>query len=407
MASAVGDLGASRLALAQVDPSAAASRPHAAFLRVERVANQLASGEFEDARTALRAASVEVGTLGCAVQPLLTALGCLLRVGVGELPEAQARARLALGQSAGRHLPDEVRLELLAVEVEALFRQGRTDQARELLAREDPPAGWPDAMQWICLGAASALDPDPNQHAELTAATLRHLGRSLRPLMLLAHRGPGLVRAAVRRDDLEQARTLAGYALTIAEQADSPLWWGVAQHASGLIARDPAQLRAAIARLRATSARLALADALLDLARLPGLPTVQARAAATESAVLFGRLGATGDQERAQRRDRVLGAVKRQQPAARPRHGRDALTSSEMRVAELLVAGATKQQTADQLFVSFHTVDTHVRAIYGKLGIRSRVQLARIWDADAPRPRPADTGEEAHRLTNNAILAIR
>ncbi|WP_244295549.1 response regulator transcription factor [Micromonospora orduensis] len=46
-----------------------------------------------------------------------------------------------------------------------------------------------------------------------------------------------------------------------------------------------------------------------------------------------------------------------------------------------MARGATKQQAASELFLSFHTVDTHLRAIYGKLGVRSRVALARAWDA--------------------------
>jgi DNA-binding CsgD family transcriptional regulator len=67
-----------------------------------------------------------------------------------------------------------------------------------------------------------------------------------------------------------------------------------------------------------------------------------------------------------------------------PRDGDGALTPAEARVADLLAGGATKQQAAARLFVSFHTVDTHLRSIYAKLGIRSRIELARIWDA---RPR--------------------
>jgi DNA-binding NarL/FixJ family response regulator len=118
------------------------------------------------------------------------------------------------------------------------------------------------------------------------------------------------------------------------------------------------------------------------------VPAGEARDAAAHSAALSGRIGATGDQERALRCARDLNARHRR-PGPRPAHGLDALTSREVRVAELLAAGATKQQVAFRLFLSFHTVDSHLRAIYAKLGVHSRLQLGRLWDA---RQRSAPPG---------------
>jgi ABC-type hemin transport system ATPase subunit len=39
---------------------------------------------------------------------------------------------------------------------------------------------------------------------------------------------------------------------------------------------------------------------------------------------------------------------------------------------------STNQRIADQLFISTHTVAFHLRQLFCKLGIRSRVDLARI-----------------------------
>ncbi|MCU1504431.1 MAG: hypothetical protein JWM12_3785 [Ilumatobacteraceae bacterium] len=56
--------------------------------------------------------------------------------------------------------------------------------------------------------------------------------------------------------------------------------------------------------------------------------------------------------------------------------GWDSLTLVELRVTRLVASGSTNRQVAQQLHVSRHTVDFHLRQIYRKLGIGSRVQLA-------------------------------
>ena len=60
----------------------------------------------------------------------------------------------------------------------------------------------------------------------------------------------------------------------------------------------------------------------------------------------------------------------------------DALTSHERTVAAQLVGGATYREIAAQLFVSPRTVETHASAIYRKLGVRSRGQLAALARPD-------------------------
>jgi transcriptional regulator of acetoin/glycerol metabolism/DNA-binding CsgD family transcriptional regulator len=54
------------------------------------------------------------------------------------------------------------------------------------------------------------------------------------------------------------------------------------------------------------------------------------------------------------------------------------LTPAERKVAEHVAAGLTNRETAAELFISPHTVDYHLRQIYRKLDIQSRVDLARI-----------------------------
>ena len=54
------------------------------------------------------------------------------------------------------------------------------------------------------------------------------------------------------------------------------------------------------------------------------------------------------------------------------------LTDAERSVAELVTAGYTNREVAGKLFLSPHTVDYHLRHIFRKLDIDSRIQLARI-----------------------------
>jgi pimeloyl-ACP methyl ester carboxylesterase/DNA-binding CsgD family transcriptional regulator len=55
--------------------------------------------------------------------------------------------------------------------------------------------------------------------------------------------------------------------------------------------------------------------------------------------------------------------------------GVESLTPAESEVVELTVAGLSNKQIAQRLFVSRHTVDTHLKHVFRKLGISSRSQL--------------------------------
>jgi DNA-binding CsgD family transcriptional regulator len=54
------------------------------------------------------------------------------------------------------------------------------------------------------------------------------------------------------------------------------------------------------------------------------------------------------------------------------------LTDSERTVAELVGRGLSNRESGRRLFISRHTVDYHLRRVYRKLGITSRVELARL-----------------------------
>ena len=103
----------------------------------------------------------------------------------------------------------------------------------------------------------------------------------------------------------------------------------------------------------------------------------------------YARLDAPRDAARVRRRLRRLGV--RRRPARgerRPATGWAALTDTERAVAAAVAQGLTNRQVAVQMFLSPHTVGFHLRQIFRKLGIRSRVELARLH----ARPEGARTG---------------
>src|SRR5438067_1739506 len=55
----------------------------------------------------------------------------------------------------------------------------------------------------------------------------------------------------------------------------------------------------------------------------------------------------------------------------------DGLTAREVEVLRLVAQGLTDAQVAEQLVISPRTVNTHLTAIYGKIGVSSRSTATR------------------------------
>ena len=60
------------------------------------------------------------------------------------------------------------------------------------------------------------------------------------------------------------------------------------------------------------------------------------------------------------------------------------LTVAQQRVASLVVSGATLPEVSDMMERSAETVRSHLKAIYERLGVTSRAELARALESDEP-----------------------
>jgi DNA-binding CsgD family transcriptional regulator len=94
----------------------------------------------------------------------------------------------------------------------------------------------------------------------------------------------------------------------------------------------------------------------------------------------YAELGATASAVRVQRLLQAAGARRRRWAPIpqRPEQGWDALTQMERRVALLIADGHTNRSAAEELVLSPSTINTHLRAVFRKLDVHSRVQLANL-----------------------------
>jgi ATP/maltotriose-dependent transcriptional regulator MalT len=84
------------------------------------------------------------------------------------------------------------------------------------------------------------------------------------------------------------------------------------------------------------------------------------------------------------RAEKLLGKLgKRAHRRSRPGTGDGigSLTGRELEVARLVADRRTNPEIAAELFLSVKTVETHMRNIFGKLGVGSRVEVARVVEA--------------------------
>jgi DNA-binding CsgD family transcriptional regulator len=151
----------------------------------------------------------------------------------------------------------------------------------------------------------------------------------------------------------------------------------VAEHARGVLDQDAGTLiRAARQHSRPWAQASAAEDAGVVLAEAGDRHGALAQF--DQAMAAYEQAGAVIDAGRVRSRLRTLGVRRRHwRQAVRPVGGWESLTDTERSVADLVAQSLTNRQVAGRMFLSPHTIDFHLRQIFRKLDIGSRVELTR------------------------------
>ncbi|WP_328345869.1 helix-turn-helix transcriptional regulator [Micromonospora sp. NBC_00421] len=190
-----------------------------------------------------------------------------------------------------------------------------------------------------------------------------------------------LVRASrtLGADDLAEAAAAAASAAAAAHPGFSVIR-AAALHAAGLLEEDSGKLLEAANlypdRWCGASAREDLAG-LLAKRRSERNNTIRIFESAL---VAYTAVGAARDASRVANKLREYGVrrgvIRTVECEGQLPHG---LTNTEFAVAELVSQGHTNNEVGRQLFISRHTVAFHLKKVYQKMSLSSRVELAASW----------------------------
>ena len=351
-----------------------------------------AIGEFGEADAMIAKGRKELGsaeTTAWVSAPTALRARRLLVEGKLDAAVAEAETALAIAQRAGTQV--FVPLAVSTIAGAALLRGDLDEATRRVDQCHDAAAermgfGWGNCF-WI---RARIVEARHGALAAVDAASPIYDDMAVHTCILVEEPGAAawLVRLALAAGDVPKARKVIACSEQIAADNEEVASVEMAAiHARGLFEREPAGLaRAATGHRHPWARALAAEDLSVVLSddSGPGAGTQLERALAS-----YELAGADVDARRIREQARLVGARRRN---GRPVEGWGSLTPTERRVACNVADGMTNRKVGESMHLSPHTVDVHLRHMYRKLNIRSRVELTRIVLRRA-KPRRA-----AHRI---------
>jgi DNA-binding CsgD family transcriptional regulator len=265
------------------------------------------------------------------------------------------------------------------------LRQGDLTAAAQHLASRPGPVPYQAAS--YARSAASLAPAEVAGASAGPAAAISHIrgicaDLAHHPGILLGQPGipAWLVRTALAAGQPGLAADVARAVRALARRnPDLPAVTATEAHSLGLLNQDRPQLAAAAAQHTDLWAQASAAE---DLGVLLAGQASKEQAIAQLNAALekYGRSGASTDTARVRRRLRGLGVRRRHWTLAtdRPVTGWESLTEAERATSQLAAEGLNNTQIGSRLYISKHTVAFHLRQIFRKLQIGSRVELTRI-----------------------------
>ncbi|MGW4637962.1 LuxR C-terminal-related transcriptional regulator [Sphaerisporangium sp. NPDC004334] len=309
------------------------------------------------------------------------ALSARAELAVGHAEDAAVRASRALDlvQATGARLFGAVAASVL---VTVALRRGDLRAAERHADGDD---GWPlqagTAACWCAMAGAQVVEARDGPAAALERLGPLYAGVRERPGLLVADpaAAPWLVRVALAAGDRPGARLTVASAERLAEGAPGfPTVRTAATHARGLLDGDAEALEPAVKEGVDPWARASAAEDLGVTLEAAGDRRACVRSL-DQALAGYQDCGAARDAARLRRRLRRLGVRHRHWATAdRPVTGWGSLTDTERTVSLLVTQGWTNRRVAEQMFISVHTVAFHLRQIFRKLGIGSRVELTRL-----------------------------
>jgi DNA-binding CsgD family transcriptional regulator len=293
-----------------------------------------------------------------------------------------AEASVAEGIELARQLAFENdETGYLGVQARILALQGDEDGCREI-AQDTLRRSVTNGIGWATRNARLAL-------AELELGlgnpreALAHFDQidptPVPPLVAMAT--PDLVDAALRAGEVERAAAATARFAEWAPVSRAPHVHGMVARCHAILAEDGAEADALFAEALAlhdhdappyerARTQLAYGERLRRDRR-----KIEARAQLRAALETFEGLGTAPWAERARGELNATGESARKRDASTI----DDLTPQELRIAQLVAAGASNRDAAAQLFVSPKTVEYHLRKVFLKLGLSSRIELARVY----------------------------